>query len=95
MAPGNTPEEIFVRAAERLEELGVRVAGLFTESGHTCEVAIPIEYVEERQGKDWDKVRINVTVEDVDGLDTLCQLWWPPEWRGSASFPGSGTFVRK
>ena len=95
VAPGNTIEETYVLKPERLEEFGVRAVGLFTEDGYSCEVALPLEYIEQRQGEDWDKIRINVTVEDMDGDDGLCQLWWQPEWQEADSYPGSGTFVRK
>lgn len=73
----------------------MRATGLFTDRGYTCEVAVPLEYIVERQGADWDKVRINVTVDDRDGQDDLCQLWWQPHWSRAKSYPGSGTFVRQ
>ena len=81
-----------MHAPEPLAELGVKVMGLFTDSGYTCEVAVPMAYVTERQGEDWDKVRLNVTIDDRDGEDGLCQVWWRPHWSSGDSFPGSGTF---
>ena len=95
LAPGNTSEETFVVEPERLQELGVQALGVFTEGGHSCEVAIPLEYIEQRQGDDWDGIRINVTVGDRDGDGEYCQLWWRPPWNRLDSYPGSGTFVRK
>ena len=95
LAPGRTPEEVFVIAPERLAELGVLATGLFTDRGHSSEVAVPLEYIIERQGEDWDKVRITVAVDDRDTEDGLCQLWWRPYWSRPGSYPGSGTFVRE
>ena len=94
-APGRTPEEVFMLGQEALTQLGVQAMGLFTDSGYTCEVAVPLSYVVERQGEDWDKIRVNVTVDDRDGEDGLCQLWWHPHWSKGDSFAGSGTFLRK
>ncbi len=50
LAPGSTKEETFVLDLEPLQELGVQALGVFTESGHSCEIAIPLEYIEQRQG---------------------------------------------
>ena len=94
-APGRTPDEAFMFTPEPLAELGVKVMGLFTDTGYTCEVAVPMAYVTERQGEDWDKVRLNVTIDDRDGEDGLCQLWWRPHWSDGDSFPGLGTFTRE
>ncbi len=57
--------------------------------------AVPFDYIVERQGDDWDKVRITVAVDDHDAADRLCQLWWRPSWSWEESYPGSGTFVRE
>ena len=79
----------------RLESMGVEAAGIFTENGHDYEVAVPLRYIESRQGKDWREIRINVTVDDHDQRgDTLTQLWWQPKWKTAQNYPGSGTFAR-
>ncbi len=95
MAPGRMADEVFLMAGDSIARLGVEVSGLFTDTGYTCEVAVPLSYVIERQGEDWDKIRVNVTIDDRDGDEGLCQLWWHPHWSRGDSFPGSGTLVRK
>ncbi len=64
--------------------------------GHyTVEMAIPIAYVEQRAGKDWKRLRINLAVNDFDQLDKRGpQLWWYPDWRGSTDSRLEGTFER-
>jgi hypothetical protein len=58
-------------------------------------VAIPIERVAAFQGPEWDRLRVNIAVDDYDDLQgTLAQLWWQPDWRDDTNFPGSGTFRR-
>ena len=95
LAPGKTPDQTFLHEGELAGEFGVRAVGILTAGGHSCEVAIPISYIREKQGAEWDKLRINVTVDDVDGGDTLCQLWWQHQWSAAKSYPGSGTFYRQ
>ena len=88
-------DRMLINARARLESMGVEAAGIFTENGHDYEVAVPLRYIESRQGKDWREIRINVTVDDHDQRgDTLTQLWWQPKWKTAQNYPGSGTFAR-
>ena len=62
---------------------------------YTVEMAIPISYIEQRSGKDWKRVRLNVAVNDFDSEDKRGpQLWWYPDWRGPLDSRLEGTFER-
>ncbi len=37
-------------------------------------MSIPISYVEERQGKDWKRIRVNSAIDDFDDRAGLAQL---------------------
>ena len=77
------------------DSLGVEAIGIPGEKGHVYEMSIPIGYVEERQGKDWKRIRVNIAIDDFDDrAGPLAQLWWQPDWRDAANFAGSGTFER-
>ena len=83
------------RAGDMLEREGVLAVGVPTPTGHAYEVSVPLSYIEAQQGKDWDRIRINIAVDDFDETTgPLAQLWWQPDWRDEANFPGSGTFRR-
>ena len=65
------------------------------ETGYAYEVAVPIDLIAEHQGADWDRIRVNVAVDDFDDEDgPRAQLWWQPDWRDAVNVPGSGTFRR-
>jgi hypothetical protein len=76
---------------------GVNAACAVTPTGHATEIAIPVSYLNERQGGGaWSGFRLNVTVDDFDAVaGPLKALWWRPDWRGGETFAGSGTFQRK
>ena len=75
---------------------GTKVVCVKTARGHNTEVAIPVSYLNAKQGGAWKEFRLNVAVDDFDGpKDGGAQLWWRPDWRYEKSFPGSGTFRRK
>lgn len=64
-----------------------------TETGYVSEMAIPITYLNESQGGNWESVRINVAVSDYDdGGQHQTNLFWRPDWRGEDNYVGSGMF---
>ena len=74
---------------------GVRAVCAPTETGHATEIAIPVEWLNEQQGGEWEAVRLNIAVDDSDSEDDPgAQIWWRPDWRGPDTYSGSGTFVR-
>ncbi len=75
---------------------GVQSASVATEDGFTAEFAIPVSYLEERQGGDWRRVRLNVAVSDFDrgdARDGVTILHWRPQWTTRNTYPESGLFL--
>ena len=96
LSPAHHPEGLITQDPEALEKLGVKAICRATPGGHNTEMAIPLSYFEERQGKRWRKFRLNIAVDDFDErTGPLTQLWWQPDWRDPTNYPGSGTFRRK
>ena len=73
---------------------GLQAASAPNPSGYEAEVAIPMTYLEERQGGNVKGFRLNVTICDYDSaVDTGTSLWWRPDWRKNENIPGSGMFI--
>jgi hypothetical protein len=96
MSPAGTPgEEMVLYDAKELPP-GVKAVCVKTPTGMQEEIAIPISYLNERQGGAWTGFRLNVTIDDFDQVaGPLKAHWWRPDWRGPETFAGSGTFERK
>jgi len=83
-------------------EIGSKPEGVVTASkaavdGFTTEVAIPLSYLNERQGGDWKRVRLNVGVSDFDkgdARDGVTILYWRPQWTSGQAYPEAGVFLR-
>jgi len=96
LSPDAGSDEGVTVAKERLDALGVKAVCIATPTGHQTEIAIPQAYFAERQGEDWQALRLNVAIDDFDEeAGPLAQLWWMPSWRTAENFAGSGTFKRK
>lgn len=63
------------------------------KSGYAFEIAIPLEYVKNLQGDQWQNVRVNVVVQDKDAKSSE-RVMWQPNWRERDNIPGSGMFFR-
>jgi len=74
----------------------VQAACVRTATGHATEIAVPIRYLNEKQGRPWRRFRLNVGVDDYDDAPGTrgAQLMWRPNWTHTDSYAGSGT-VRK
>ncbi|MDX9974378.1 MAG: metallophosphoesterase [FCB group bacterium] len=62
---------------------GILTASVPTEDGFAAEFAIPVAYLNERQGGDWKQCRLNVAFGDFDRNDMrdgVSLLYWRPEW---------------
>ena len=95
ISPDNVRQNMGLHEPDMLEREGVLAVGVPTPMGHAYEVSVSLSYIEAQQGKDWDRIRINIAVDDFDETTgPLAQLWWQPDWRDEANFPGSGTFRR-
>jgi enterochelin esterase-like enzyme len=97
MSPANTGETRTAYNAAKLPA-GTKAICVATPTGHNTEIAIPIAYINEKSGKQWDGIRLNVVVNDLDDDYKGFRgdkLWWQPDWRTPDSTWGAGTFVRK
>ncbi|MBN1943289.1 MAG: metallophosphoesterase [Phycisphaerae bacterium] len=93
VAPAGEGGEMVIWNPRQLPK-GTKVVSVRTPMGHVAEIAVPISYIENLQGKDWKSFRLNVAVDDFDA-DGGSQLWWKSDWRTPENLPGSGTFERK
>jgi hypothetical protein len=77
---------------------GVKKASQPTADGFEAEFAIPLAYLNEQQGGDWQRVRLNVGFSDYDTGETrdgVSILYWRPQWTDRArAYPEAGTFVK-
>ena len=65
-----------------------------TAYGYFAEAKLPLSYIEERQGKNWKSLRLQVVVDDKDGTE-INRFFWQPNWRDKESnVVGSGMFLR-
>jgi len=72
---------------------GLQKAAKVIDGGYVLEVAVPMSYIKERQGKNWKTVRFNIRIEDFDS-EEHDGLWFQPEWSSGENRVGSGMFFR-
>ena len=96
IVPGESPLQPRVYQPEWLPQ-GTKIAMARTANGYTAEIAIPVAYFDQKQGKPWEEFRLNVAIDDYDRPDSkdFVFLSWRPDWRSEENFEGSGTFVKK
>lgn len=81
---------------EYLENLpaGISGKGKRTENGYQLEIAIPHTLLNEKQGKDWENFRLNISAMNKSkNLNNAVRFSWQQNW--SDGVPGSGTFFRQ
>jgi len=94
LSPGETPDRMVYYERAQMPP-GVEAVCTRTPGGHVTEIAVPVRYLNEKQGREWEAFRLNIAVDDFDGpQDAGAQLWWRPDWRSPATYAGSGTFRR-
>jgi len=92
LSPGRTEAEM-VRFEPSQWPEGTLAACVKTDKGWSAEIAIPVAYLDEKQGGAWKEFRLNIALDDVDSpTGKGQQLWWRPDWRGAMNYAGSGTF---
>ncbi len=80
---------------DRLPE-NVRWKCIENEGGYAMEIALPLDYVKERQGEDWKTLRINVGVQDQDVNEKEKPRYnFVPAWRNRDNRAGSGMFFKR
>ena len=63
--------------------------------GYAFEGRIPISYLNEKQGGNWESARLNFMVQDWDtDEEDKPRYFWQPDWRGNENQVGSGMFWR-
>lgn len=66
-----------------------------TATGYGVEMAVPVAMLNQRQGGDWEVIRVGIYANDFDeGERGFKALHWQPDRFGAAPIVGSGTFVR-
>ncbi|MGB3800882.1 MAG: metallophosphoesterase [Lewinella sp.] len=76
-------------------DFGLPYRSISTADGYQMEMAMPLRYITERQGDDWEHLRINVGIQDRDTeREEVIRSSWLPDWRGEANVIGSGMFWR-
>jgi hypothetical protein len=67
--------------------------------GYSAELAVPVRFLDDRQGQPWQAFRLNVSVLDYDreGISRGTRWWRPSRFGLSGALPveGAGTFVRR
>ncbi len=85
--------EVQLDQPEALPE-GLLVSTGKTIQGFDAEIAIPLEYLQEKGGGDWKSVRLILVYQDKDGDSPRTGLWWRPGWSSDHNYIGSGTIFR-
>jgi len=66
-----------------------------TRNGYDLEVAIPVEYLKEKQLGQWETFRFNIMINDYDQSGKHnTRISWKPLWNGKANYIASGTFFK-
>ncbi|MDP4272026.1 MAG: alpha/beta hydrolase-fold protein [Bacteroidota bacterium] len=97
MAPGKTADKMSLErmAFEKRLPSDLKAVSIIDAEGYVSEVAIPISYIKERQGEDWNGVRLNIYQKKVNPDDgSNRRFYWRPDWKSKESYYGSGSFVR-
>jgi hypothetical protein len=99
LTPGEVSEDPALAALIPDLPPETRHAARRTPSGYDAELAIPVAFLEERQGGAWEGFRLNLSVQDFDrdGVRHVTHWWRPSRFglTGAVPAPGSGSFVRR
>jgi len=74
---------------------GLTGKGRKTAKGYAIEYAIPQALLQRFQGADWNNIRLNIVVADLNTGDTgqPHRINWQPDWM--ENYPGSGMFFKR
>ena len=90
-------DSLLLRMLAPLPE-GIRQEASKREGGYLVEIAVPVAWLNERQGKAWEAVRIELSVQDFNepGGEPGFTVFRPGRFDrgGVLPMPGSGTFER-
>ena len=95
VSPGIKSGEMILLNRKRLPK-DIKVACVTTAAGHNTEIAVPVAYLNEKQGGEWKDFRLNIGVRDCDSETENGIILWQPHWQlVNEAVPGAGTFRRK
>lgn len=70
-------------------------AGQPTPEGYFYEMAVPHAVLDQCAGGEWQDIRLNVSVTDLDShIGARTTVWWRPSWTSSGNYTDSGRFRR-
>jgi predicted alpha/beta superfamily hydrolase len=73
----------------------LKAISIITKEGYNSEIAIPVSYMLDKQGKTWKEFRINICQNDIAGINgQIIKRWWQPGWDTKDNYNGSGTFKK-
>jgi hypothetical protein len=90
-SPNKDPNAPWLYNQKKKYPKGTKFSCVKTKQGFNTEIAIPLAYLVEKRGEDWDGFRLNICVDDKD-KDGMVQIWWKPDWRHGNNYYGSGSF---
>jgi hypothetical protein len=73
----------------------ISIAADKTVAGFDAELSIPLKYLEEKNGDEWQNLRFNAAFIDCDQNDSRTSIWYVPEWSSEKNYIGSGMFFRQ
>ena len=73
----------------------IAIATKKTIAGFDVEISVPLKYLEEKNGKEWQNFRFNAAFIDYDENKSITEIWYMPEWSSGNNFVGSGMFFRE
>lgn len=74
---------------------GTQVVSKKTDLGYNVEMAIPLNYLKEKQITDWKSIRLNLFQTDYD-MDFMHEttISWKPLWNSNENYIGSGIVLK-
>jgi predicted alpha/beta superfamily hydrolase len=97
MAPGKVVNQMLLErvAFEKKLPDDLKAVSIIDADGYLSEVAIPLSYIKERQGENWDGIRLNIYQKKVNPADgSNRRYYWRPDWKSKENYYGSGSFIR-
>ena len=75
---------------------GIKSAVKVNKKGYDVEIAIPADYLIEKQLGPWTTFRLNLMISDYDQSGNhRTKILWEPLWNEENNYIGSGTFFKQ
>jgi poly(3-hydroxybutyrate) depolymerase len=66
-----------------------------TGDGYAVEIAVPVAYVQAKQGGPWKDVAFNIAIDNSNKDGTHVETCWHPDWLKESMRSGTGVFLRE